>query len=124
MARGIREFMRRIAEDEELRTRVAESGSLEEAYAASGAEAAGFTLEEFTEFIAEAVPAGDELSVDDLAQVAGGFDHDVFDDVLKPKYLPTIDDCHRYLPPDLRPVIDPSMFQFITTSMKSWSNID
>jgi predicted ribosomally synthesized peptide with nif11-like leader len=70
---NIVEFLKKVADDEELQAKMQKATNPDEAYAIASAVQDGFTKEEFVETM-QAINAqtDKELSEDDLAQVAGG----------------------------------------------------
>jgi predicted ribosomally synthesized peptide with nif11-like leader len=70
---NIVEFLKKIADDEELQAKMQKAANPDEAYAIASAVQDGFTKEEFVEAMqALNAQTSQELSDEDLAQVAGG----------------------------------------------------
>lgn len=73
ISESLKKFLEKFSQDEELQAKMQEATNPDEAYAIASAAQGGFTKEEFVEVMTELKKqTSEEISDDDLEQVAGG----------------------------------------------------
>ncbi len=74
MNENLKDFFRELAQNEGLRSRMSKAESADEAYAIASEVVPGFGKDEFVEAMAELSRADESIGLDDLENVAGGYE--------------------------------------------------
>lgn len=74
MDKSIEEFLKIVVADEELQRRLADAQDVDEAYAIASEACPSLIKEEFIAAVEELTDTSAEISLDDLGEVAGGYE--------------------------------------------------